>query len=519
MSLEPSRDKTSQSWLSFVKNSNWNALSFIVAVFANFLALPYVVQNIGIADFGAGGIFIGALAPLMLVGTVIGQACVRELSLLFKAGDFGAASSLFWTGIWLCGVGSVLVVILFCAIAPWFIKAFMNIELGSDSSIFELCTIAVVGWSAQQVLSVLQAGIVSTQAFRPLAFLNAVSAILAAVCLITITTSWQSVAGFLVGTATGFALSAALSFWYLYRYVPNLFPVRQIDRNSLCKIRAFGGWQSVSQLFGAVALQSDRFLLGAAASMSVVGQFNVATRLQEVVYMGILKITEVLFPHFSAQAGEPVQERVPLLLGSSWLTNSIAAAALAPMAPLATSAIGLWIGAEAVPYGGLILRTLVTAGLVGCGTNALFYFMLGQGIGAKLAKINIAHCMIVVAVSSALILTVGPIAAGVGFLVANVIRLAFLVMQMPRLTGRVMTVYEMAVATQVPILIGVLVAWAPWPDHFTNATTWGKLFFQYSVVAFVTLISCVLFGSLVKESRLFVVNIIDALLHRLSRLW
>ena len=68
------------AWARLVCNSNWNFAAFAIVVLANFLTLPYVVHRIGMAQFGLGGLILAMLAPFMFVGTVIGQACVREIA-------------------------------------------------------------------------------------------------------------------------------------------------------------------------------------------------------------------------------------------------------------------------------------------------------------------------------------------------------------------------------------------------------------------------------------------------------
>lgn len=117
--------------------------------------------------------------------------------------------------------------------------------------------------------------------------------------------------------------------------MPKMFPLRRFGRRELRSIAEFGKWQGGAHFVGAVGNQVDRYVLGVFAPLSVVGQYNVAMRLQEVVHMGLLKATEVLFPHFTVTASDPVERRASFFIQASWILNVLGVAALAPLIPLA----------------------------------------------------------------------------------------------------------------------------------------------------------------------------------------
>lgn len=489
------------------KNSNWNVAAFLVALLANFVALPVVIRRIGIAQLGAAGVLIGMLAPLMLVGAVIAQACVREVPAQLARGRSDEARRTFWAGIWLCA-GCCFVVVVVVGLGGAVVAKYLMGETGPPQNILRrLCLITGVGWAAQQFLAVLQSGLAATQSYKALAIANAVGAIIASVSVIIATTVWPSVEGFLIGTAAGFTISAFLSLLQLRGHAPLLFPMVLADQTATLQIVAFGRWQAGSHIIGAVALQADRFILGATSMLFIAGQLNIATRLQEVVYTGVLKVTEVVFPYFAASAERPVEERVPFLLMSAWLTNMVAAAVLSPLVPLGGALIGLWVGSDAMATGRPILSTLATAGLIGCGMNVFIYFMLGQGYGKRLAVVNIIHGLTVVATSIFLLSVFGPNAAGGGFLIANTLRLGFIVWQMPSLTGRTHSPLAVAQTTQIPIIGGLLVAWAPWPVTFTVASNWALLLMLYVLFAIAVLIACVIISLAFTTSRRFLLNL------------
>ncbi len=498
-----------------IQNSHWNVAAFLVAVTANFVTLPIVVRQIGIANFGAAGILVGMLAPLMLVGTVIAQACVREISMQIAQQRTQEAGEVFWTGIWLCAGGCLVVIAADVVLGPIIAEYFMPDKAHSQTSVRLLCLLAVMSWTLQQFVNVLQSGLAAAQAYRVLALTNACTAVLAAVALVAATTWLPSVEGFLVGTGLGFLITALWSWVQLRKHASFLFPIVRANRLAGLRMAEFGRWQAASQITGAVALQTDRFVLGATSSLSIVGQFNVAVRLQEVVYMGVLKITEVVFPHFAASSDQPIEARVPLITASAWLTNVVAVAVLAPLVPLGAALINLWVGPDAMVVGGAMLRTLVVAGLIGSGMNVFIYFMLGQGYGEMLARINIVYAIFVVLISVILLFAFGVAAAGGGILIVNFLRLGYVVWKLPSLMDSKITFCTVIKTTQTPILVGLVMAFVAWLSMTVVSLSWFEFFMLYAGLACATVTVCVVMGLAFTSSRNLVANLAHGLLTRI----
>jgi len=485
-------------WAKLVSNSNWNFAAFAVAVMANFLTLPYVVHRLGMALFGLGGLVLAMLAPLMLVGTVIGQACVREVAPMLAEHRIVAARQMFSSALALCLCGCAMVFIVFGVGGPYLIQIFMGAEVGATLDLQAACLVATVGWVAQQLFLVFQSTIASTQQFRVLAALNAVSVIASSLCLLVATWVAPTLLGFLSGTTLGFVITLLLTFGQARRCTGAMFPLVRPRLTDVHRILSFCRWQAPAQLAGAVALQTDRYLLGTTATMSVVGQFNVATRLQEVVYMGVLKISEVLFPHFSATAGKPAEQQVPVFMASSWMVNTVAAAALAPLIPLSTAVVTLWVGVDASEVGAPMLRTLVTAGIVGSGMNVFTYFAMGRGHTGRLGAMALVHSATVGLCSTALILGWGPLAAGAGFLVANVLRLIWATAITPSIIDNKMSIVEVAQSTLPPLAAGLLVGWCLWP---VAAGSWLALAVSYVLISVAVFLAAVALSAPISAPR------------------
>ena len=100
---------TSSAGARLVSNSRWNLLAFGISLVINFATIPIVISCIGLEAFGAAGLVIAIYAPFTLVGTVLGQAMVGQLSPQLAAGDFEHAAPVLSAGLFIPAFCTLLV--------------------------------------------------------------------------------------------------------------------------------------------------------------------------------------------------------------------------------------------------------------------------------------------------------------------------------------------------------------------------------------------------------------------------
>jgi O-antigen/teichoic acid export membrane protein len=292
-------------------------------------------------------------------------------------------------------------------------------------------------------------------------------------------------------------------------FLPRLFMLGVLRVDHLKGIFQFGRWQGVAHVSGSVGLQIDRYLLATLAPLAVVGQYNVAMRLQEAVHMGLLKISEVLFPHFSVTASEAIDRRATTYLHASWILNTIAAAALAPLIPLSSSLLTLWVGKEAAEQGAQMLVTLAVAGILGAGFNVFFYFAMGTGQNYRIAKLAILHSLVTVGLSVALLKGFGPSAVGAGFVIASFMRLLVALSMTERYFRVAIRPATYFLSALLPLLTGLVVAWAWITLGPLKASNWLALIGQYFMVSISVTFIAVIASLVSRDGRQIVRSSLD----------
>lgn len=503
-------DATSSAGARLVSNSRWNLLAFGISLVINFATIPIVISCIGLEAFGAAGLVIAIYAPFTLVGTVLGQAMVGQLSPQLAAGDFEHAAPVLSAGLFMCAAGSLAVVALL-ALAGEASMRLLSKPSGETTHWSLAFFVAGIGWAAQQGVLVLQATVASTQRYASLAWISVAAAVTSAASLVAGAMLLPDYLGFLLGTSAGFLLSLALWAVLVRRLIPRMFPLPRFGRREFHSIAEFGKWQGGAHFAGAVGNQVDRYVLGVFAPLSVVGQYNVAMRLQEVVHMGLLKATEVLFPHFTVTAGDPVERRALFFIQASWILNVLGVAALAPLIPLAGDLLTLWVNKETANGGAQMLRTLAAAGILGCGINVYYYFALGTGQSGRVASITVAHAVLTVVFTYIAIKNFGPVAAGAGYLVANAIRLGVTLWFTGQYFSATMAMRKLIECTLPPLIVGLLLAVVWWHSDWLAPSGWAQLIVSYFIVASSVVCISIATTAISSNGRLMVVETLSSL--------
>jgi O-antigen/teichoic acid export membrane protein len=460
-------------------NSGWNLLAFAMGVAVNLVTVPIVVKRIGMHEFGVAGLIVALVAPFLLIGTVLGQAAAQGLALHRAAAERAHARKTVAAVLGLLAICVPAGMVMLAGLAPSVAGALFGDDARpSAAELRRIFAIAALGWAAQQVSTVLQGVHVGVEAYRRIATVNAVSALIGGILIVTIVDRAPSAIGYVAALSAGYW--ATLVLWS----ISTCYDVRwclsrpRFGRAQLRSVVSFSGWQIAAQLTATLAAQADRYLLGLFARAQSIGFYNVAQRLEEVAYVGVLKAGEVLFPFFASTAHDEPARVANRYFRACWLLNLVAAAALAPLLPWAQDILRLWIDAPSAAQSADVLRVLAAGGLVGCASNVFAFFALGTGRTRHLALLSVTTAAVSIAASMLLLPRFGLAAAGVGALAGMLVQFAVVVALTRRIfgqharAGRVLHASVTPATTGLAIAAGVATLPLPSPDSWHALIAW-----------------------------------------------
>lgn len=475
-----------------LSNSSWNLVAFGAGLAAQFVTVPFVVRWIGLDAFGASAVVLAICAPMSLVGTVLGQALIRELASRDKHDQRSASVVAFTSAAmrWclaVCAAGWGLLAILGPIVAQPLIS-----DAATASSIGPALLIGATGAVAQQIGLVLQSVSAVRQDYRTIARITLVTALTSCALTLGITWAWPQALGYLTGVSAGFVLVALVWYgrWRSAVSWRTVFSIRLLKESAA--LLHFGRWQVIAQLAGVLGNQIDRYALGVMTPVSVVGQYTVANRLQEAAYIGVIKAGEVLFPRFGAMASSSIADQLAFFQLASWGLGTVSAALLVPLAVLASSALTLWVGSEVAAGADQMLFVLVLGGVVGSASNVFTYYAMGVGRNKPVAGISVLYSTLTVISTILLVAAFGSAAAGAGLLLASVARVIASMVLTKRLFFVDLNWLSLLVSTALPVLVGCGVALACRNLFQLHVDGWFQLIFMYGSLSAVIALACLL---------------------------
>jgi O-antigen/teichoic acid export membrane protein len=370
-------------------NSAWNAAAFLVGVGLNLLILPFVVFRLGLAAFGVAGLVTACVAPALAFSNALAMSTTRELAQRLAPEARGEARRFLATALLLAGAIGGLIAIILALGGPPLARLVFHLNGSAANDLGLAFVFGAGGWFCQCLSVVVMALFTARQDYPRIASVGIVTTIVSTTSMLLLIPRWPQASTLLGCQALGFATGLSMALATSRRVLGEWLARPAFDRVSLTDLINLGVWQFAAQGGSLIATQADRYLLGAFLAPQFVGFYTIAQRLEEAVYIGILKVGEILFPFFSALQKEPTDRVADLLFRSSWVLNVLAASALGALIPVAGPLLHLWTGAEVAAQAQRVLVMLAIAGMMGCGANVFAFYLLANARSRSNALISL----------------------------------------------------------------------------------------------------------------------------------
>jgi O-antigen/teichoic acid export membrane protein len=403
-------EKTSS--VRLLGNSAWNAAAFLVGVGLNLLILPFVVFRLGLSAFGVAGLVIACVAPALAFSNALALSTTRELALRLAPEERDDARRFFASALLLAGGAGGLIAIILALGGPPLARLAFHLNGSAANDLGLAFVFGAAGWFCQCLSVVVLALFTARQDYPRIASIGIVSTVISTTSMLVLIPRLPQASTLLGCQALGFATSLLVAFAMSRRMLSEWQARPAFHRGPLADLINLGVWQFAAQGGGLIATQADRYLLGAFLSPQYVGFYTIAQRLQEAVYIGILKIGEILFPFFSALQKESPIRIADLLFRSAWVLNVLAASVLGALIPVAGPLLRLWTGAEVAVEAQRLLVTLSVAGIMGCSVNVFAFYLLANGRSRIIALISLVTVVFTLATSAVALPYFGWQAAG-----------------------------------------------------------------------------------------------------------
>jgi O-antigen/teichoic acid export membrane protein len=413
--LEPTLDRrmarASNSW-RLINNSAWNAAAFGIGAALNLLVLPFALHRLGVAAFGVAGLIAACIAPAMIFSNALSLAAAREFAQWLTAEQRDEARNVFASALLLALVVGVSIVLLLVLGGPPLARLAFHLTAETAPDLGLTFAFGAAGWFCQCLATVFLALFVARQDYARISSISIFNVVVATGAMLLLIPQRPLASTFLGCQALGFAASLAAALFLSSRSLGGWLAAPAFHRSAADRLVRFGIWQLLAQGGSVATAQVDRYLLGALLAPQFVGFYVIAQRLEEAVYIGILKIGEILFPFFSVLQNETADRKADMFFRSSWVLNVLAASALGGLIPTAGSLLTLWTGAGVADQTEQLLVVLSIAGILGCSANVFAFYLLANGKSRYNALISLVTTAFTLATSCIVLPLFGWTAAG-----------------------------------------------------------------------------------------------------------
>jgi len=373
------------------RNVLWNLLGTGLPLLVAIVAIPMLIEGLGIVRFGVLTIAWMVVGYFSLFDLGLGRALTKLVAEKLGKGDSDEILPLIWTAMLLMMVLGVLGAVVVATLSPWLVGDVLKIPLNLQQE--TLTAFYLLAASIPIVIgSIGLRGIL--EAYQRFGLVNVVRiplgifTFLGPVMVLPFSSSLIPVVGVLVIVRL---VSGCMYVVLCLRVEPGLRHSPSINREMARSLINFGGWMTVSNIVSPLMLYLDRFLIGAVVSMTAVAYY--ATSYEIVTKLWIIPgaLMGVMFPAFAAALAHDRDGAARLYSRSvNYIFLSLFPAVLI-IVTFSHEGLTLWLGSEFAGNSTLVLQILAVGVFLNSLANVPYGLVQSAGRPDLTAKLHLAE--------------------------------------------------------------------------------------------------------------------------------
>lgn len=437
---------------ALAKNTLINVAGFAFPLAVGLITIPMIVRGFGVERFGLLTLAWAIIGYFSLFDLGIGRAITQLTAERLGNSPAQDVSRLVWTGLFLMSIFSLAGAILIAMLAPWLVSSVLKVNMVlKDEATWSFIVLALA--IPAVVLSAGLAGVLA--ALQRFDLINALRIpmgmmiFLVPVAVLPFSESMAHVCAGLMLVRVAFLL---LHVAACFRVFPPMRTHIGLARAEINRLLNFGGWMTVSNIVGPLMIYMDRFVIGAALSISAVAYYvtpyEMVTRLLAIP----AALVAVLFPAFAAAKGAGMKHAAALYsMGGRAILGTLAPIVLV-IVVFAEEALAIWLGEDFSQKSAIVLQWLAIGVYLNSYAQVPFTFIQGIGRADVSAKLHLLELPIYLALMFWLLNTQGIVGVAIAWVLRAGLDAVLLTLMAHSLAG------GMAAATRQvsPVLVAPL---------------------------------------------------------------
>jgi O-antigen/teichoic acid export membrane protein len=373
------------------RNAGFSLIGQVFTLLFAFIAVPLLVGGLGTARFGVLALAWAVIGYAQVFDLGIGRALTKLTAEAIGEERTADMAPYFWTALTsMVALGAVMGGIV-ALISPWLVTSALNVPPGLQRE--TLTTFYVLAASLPLAIggAAVRAHLEAWQRF------DLVNAVVVPAALITylgpvaVLQFENSLPLVVLAVIASRVFSFSVNLFNCLHTTPILRRERRPRRRVLGRLLGVGGWVTAANVTNALMQASDRFLIGAFASLTAVAYFATPYEVVTRLWLVAFAVTGVFFPAFALTLRtDPGRARV--IFSGAMRFGFIALFPIVLVAvAFAGDALQLWLGPDFAEHSTTVLQ-LLAAGALFSSLNQIPFGMVQSGrpdLTGKLALIEL----------------------------------------------------------------------------------------------------------------------------------
>ena len=475
LSIEKLRSTTGENLFSrraLAKNSLINLAGFVLPLIVGLITIPLIVRGFGVERFGLLTLAWAIIGYFSLFDMGVGRAITQSIAERLGKSPVEEVARLAWTGLLMMGVFALIGVGVIASLTPWFVSSVLNMpEALREETPWAFIMLA--GAIPAVILSAGFAGVLTAiQRFDLINALRIPMGMMIFLVPLAVLPYSKSMAYVCAGLMFVRTLFLVLHVAACFHAFPPLRANVGIERPEIRRLLNFGGWMTVTNTIGPLMMYMDRFVIGAALSISEVAYYVTPYEMVTRILAIPAAIVTVLFPVFAASKGNGSSHAAALYSMGGRVILGILAPVVLALVVFAEEGLRVWMGSDFSQKSAPVLQWLAIGVYLNSYAQVPFAFVQGIGRADITAKLHLLELPIYIALMFWLLNAHGITGVAIAWLLRAAVDAALLTLIAHWLVKDIAAasrqIYPMLVAPLALFAIGMMLNEIIWKVFFTG---------------------------------------------------
>lgn len=444
------------------RNVLWNLLGAAAPLLVAIVAIPVLIDGLGIIRFGVLTITWMVVGYFSLFDLGLGRALTKLVAEKLGKGQNEEIPKLIWTALLLMVALGVFGALVIAILSPWLVSDVLNIP--SELQPETLVAFYLLAASVPIVIS--STGLQGIlEAHQRFGLINAVRVplgiftFLGPVLVLPFSNSLAPVVAVLIAAR----LISWIAFVALCLHVePVLRHSVNIDREMFKPLVSFGGWMTVSNIISPLMVNLDRFLIATVLTMTAVSYY--ATPYEMVIRLLVVPgaLMSVMFPAFATVLTQDKNRAALLYSKTIKYIFLLLFPAVLIIVTFASEGLNLWLGSEFADNSTLVLQILTVGVFLNGHASVPFGLVQSAGRPDLTAKLHLVELPFYLLVLWTLLNAYGIVGVALAWLLRVAVDTTILFVMVNRLVSTVsdftLSAFYMAGIALTCLVLGAVIS-------------------------------------------------------------